>query len=38
MMENHEATIGQLSKQVVVMKTNIQELQDRTKTMEAQLV
>ena len=28
--ENHEAAIGQLSKQVVVMKTDIHELQEIT--------
>jgi TolA-binding protein len=37
MMENHEAAIGQLSKQVVVMKTDIHELQEINKTVEAQL-
>jgi TolA-binding protein len=37
MTENHEATVGQLSKQVVAMKTDIHELQERTKTVEAQL-
>ena len=37
MTENHEAAIGQLSKQAVVMKTDIHELQERTKTVEAQL-
>ena len=37
MTENHETSIGKLSKQVVVMKTDIHELQDRTKTVEAQL-
>ena len=35
--ENHETVLTQLSKQVVVMKTDIHDLQDRTKTVEAQL-
>jgi hypothetical protein len=34
MTENHEATIGQLSK---LMKTDIHELQERIKTVDAQL-
>ena len=34
MTENHDAAIGQLTKQVVVMKTDIHDLQERTKTVE----
>ena len=37
MTENHDAAIGQLTKQVVVMKTDIHDLQERTKTVEVQL-
>ena len=35
--ENHDVAIGQLTKQVVVMKTDIHDLQERTKTIEVQL-
>jgi hypothetical protein len=34
---NHEAVIGQLSKQVVTMKTEVNDLQDRTRHVETQL-
>jgi proteasome assembly chaperone (PAC2) family protein len=37
MTENHEDVVRQLSKQVVVIKIDIHELQERTKILEAQL-
>ena len=37
MTENHDVVIGQLTKQVVVMKSDIHDLQERTKTVEVQL-
>jgi hypothetical protein len=36
--ENHDTLIAKLSKQVVSMKSDMQDLQERTKTVEAQLV
>ena len=37
MTENHDVAIGQLTKQVVVMKSDIHDLQERTKTVELSL-
>ena len=36
MTENHDVATGQLTKQVVVMKSDIHDLQERTKTVEVQ--
>ena len=37
MTENHETILGQLSKQVVTMKTEVNDLQDRTRIVETKL-
>ena len=37
MTKNHDVAIGQFTKQVVIMKSDIHDLQERTKTVEVQL-
>ena len=37
MVENHDATISQLTSRVAVIKNDVQVLQERTRTVEAQM-